>query len=435
MPRHGRRKLFVHVGPAKTGSTSIQRMLHRLSPSLEQVGVHVAPASTVNTAHGQLVMSSNDGHGLLMPPSSGGKALFGSLDDNWQTLFNELRHCGAARSIISSEHFSSPWGRTSSVKRLVALAEAVPVEIEVVACVRPQWQWLEAFWAERVGSLMFMPPFEEWMDTGLGDERLDHGPLFAPWKDAFGQVTVIPLESSRLPDGLLARFLEVLEVDDGRIVAAAKQMPRINRRGGAKPLEVLRLLNIALHRQGLHRWQRGQAVKRLGPLSELLDDNPPFAGLTPEQIGSIVNRFGSRNARFARDYGVDSQGVLFRDEPSDRFVRPTRAAWSDLSDDERLRVTAVVRCRLGLELPEGAVVRSDPRKQTGSVTFEEVVTALSEPARKGLRDWLRAGLTVGIHILRGVGQTRFSAQGVLMLRWLRWQIKSVVRRAWRTAGR
>ena len=424
MPRHCKRKLFVHIGPAKTGSTSIQQMLHRLSASLEQVGVHVAPASAVYGGHGQLVPSARQIN-----------ALSDSLDDRWRALFNELRRCGAPRTIVSSEHFSSPWGRMPSVKRLVALAQAVPVEVEVIACVRPQWQWLEASWTERVWSMMALPSFEEWLDTGLCDERLDYAPLFAPWKDAFGHVTVIPMESSRLPNGLLARFLEVLGVNDGRIVAAATQLPRLNQRRGAKSLEVQRLVSIALHRHGLIRWQRLQAAKRLGGLFELFDDDPSFAGLTSEQIGSITNRFASRNARFARDFEVDAHGILFRDRPSDRFVRPTSAAWDDLSENERMRVQEVVRRRLGLELPEGDIVLSNTRNPNGGLTFAEVTATLSGPRRNRLCGWLRAMLIIGNYILRGVGQTRFSARGVLILRWLRWQTNSVVRLAWRAAGR
>ena len=40
------RKLFAQIGLAKTGSTSIQHMMHVLAPSLEQCGVHVVAASS-----------------------------------------------------------------------------------------------------------------------------------------------------------------------------------------------------------------------------------------------------------------------------------------------------------------------------------------------------------------------------------------------------
>ena len=215
-----------------------------------------------------------------------------------------------------------------------------------------------------------LPPFGDWLDTGLVDQRLDYARVVAPWKDAFGRVTVIPLERSQLPDGLLVRFLHVLGVDDARIEAAAKRMPRHNRRRGAKALEVRRLLCQALHRHGLKHRQRQRVGRKLGMLTELFEDDPPFAGLTRERIDSIIARFASRNARFAHDFGIDADGILFRDEPVDGFVRPSCFAWPDLSDEDRLRANDFARRRLGLHQPNGVKVHKVALKGRGQVTFE-----------------------------------------------------------------
>ena len=419
----GKRKLFVHVGLAKTGSTSIQRMLHRLSPSLEQLGVHVLATIAIRGNHWRLVPRRT--------PESPQSAEF--LEVRWQILFKEVMRCRAPRLVVSAEHFASPWGVAPSVRRFAALAEAANLEIHIVACVRPQWQWLESSWTQRVEGMTALPPFGEWVDTGLEDLRLDFAQVFSPWKEAFGRVTVVPLERSQLPDGLLVRFLRILGVDDARTQAAARQMPRLNRRRGAKALEVRRLLSAAMHRHGLNLRQLRRIGRQLGALSEVFDDDPPFAGLTREGIDSIMARFASRNARFASDFGIDADGILFRDEPADGLARPTCFAWTDLTDEERLSASDFVRRRFGLQLPDGVEVKEKARKRSGQVTFAEVVAGLSDSGKPSWHATLRAVPTRPLEIVRGFGQIRFSAPGVLILEWLRWQVYAMAyyaRRLW-----
>ena len=151
--------------------------------------------------------------------------------------------------------------------------------------------------------------------------------------------------------------------------------------------------------------------------------------MTREQIDSIMERFALRNARFAVDYEVDGEGVLFRDDPVDRFVRPMRAAWTDLDPDERRKVTDFVRCRLGLNLPDGKTTGRGAHKRPGQVTLETLEAELAVTASKGLRDWVRAAWTAGFEIALGLGQIRLSGRGLLILRWLRWRLYRLLQRA------
>ena len=414
MARHAKRKLIVHVGPPKTGSASIQWMLHHLSPSLEQLDVHVVAAESLRGDHRRLT-------GMGTGP--------GTVEDRWRAVHDEVSRCAASRFVMSSEFFSLPGNRSEAVERFVQLRDTANLDMEIVACVRPQWQWLESSWCERIKDGTASPPFAQWVEEMLDDHRLDYARVLDPWKEAVGQVTVVRLERSRLPDGLLPRFLHVLGVDDPRIVAAAARLPRLNSRLGAKLLEVRRLINVALRRQGLDDRQRALAAARLGGLARLLPGDRPFAGLTHEEIRRIGCRCAARNARFARDYGIDGGGALFRDPPTDGYARPERASWDDLGSEEKRAVTAFMRRRFGLELPAGARVRRSMRQQGDGATLDEVQVAIRPPARKTLRQWTRAVVTSGVELLGGVRQTRLSLRGLLILRWLRWRVRSLRRRA------
>lgn len=422
MPRIGKRKLYIHIGLPKTGSTSIQQMLHRLSPSLEQVGVHVVAAS-----------ADGGRHRLEMPMAYERGDRFPAVEANWRALSEELRRCAAPRLVVSNENFSRPRERAHCVPRFAELACSLNLDVEVVACVRPQWQWVEAYYTELIHAMAVVPPFPDWLEAGLNDYHADLEGVAAPWKEAFGRVTVLPIERSRLPNGLLSRVLEFMGVHDDAIVAAAQRLPRLKARAGAKAVEVERLLSIALHSHGLTQQQRLQALHRLGPLSKALCDDLPFAGLTRDQIDAIAKRFAASNARFARSYGV--AGALFQDAPIDRFSRPSRAAWRDLSAAERRKVNDLARRKIGVTLPDGAKVGRDEALRAGQATLVQVVAEFSVPGKPSILDWGRATAASGAVLLRGLAQTRSPAGALAVLRWLRWQVFGLLRRASQLARR
>ena len=391
-------------------------MLHRLSPSLEQFGVHVVAASCGLGQHKLVARLHQE------------SLSFSDVEANWRAVHEEVRQCQAPRLVISNEGFSRRGDRIQTIPRFAKLAQSLDLDVEVLFCVRPQWQWVEASYAERVRSMSVLRPFPEWLETGLNDSRVDFAGVAAPWKETFGRVTVIPVERSRLRNGLLPHILEVLGVDDAAVAAAARRLPGLNSRNGGKLLEVWRLLSIALQGHGADLQQRLRAKVLLRPLSAALDYDPPFAGLTREQIEVIVDRFAGANAHFAREYKVDVDGELFRDAPVDRFVRPTRKSWQDLSDMERQRVVDLVRRKLGVILPDGTKVRPNEAKRAGQVTFEQVAAELAVPRRRGIGDWVGAAFASGKQLLRGLGQIRSTPRALAVFRWLHWQVCGLLHR-------
>lgn len=415
MQSTGKRKLFIHIGPLKTGSSSIQGMLHRLSPALEMLGVHVLATSAVRARH----------H-LVPKRGLGGRPPMHAIQGVWRALHKEVRQCGSPRMVISSEFLSGAVVGAMARPPFLELARTTGIDVEVIACVRPQWQWLESRWAEYVGQMAVVPPFAEWLKRQLDDQAPDYLRMLDPWKAAFGKVTVIPLERSRLPNGLLHRFLEVLGVDDARLLTAVQGMDRRNVRLSAKQLALLHLLTNALHRHGLDREERQRARNRLGDTAALFDDNTPFAPLSREGIDAIRARFSRANARLAREYGLDAGTGLFRNELADDWVRPSMAGWEAYTDAERQRVRDRVRRRLGLTLPDGHPVAGEGRASHGQAPSRRIKAKL---ASSGGGVWLPAGGRAALDLLRGFAHLRMSAQGRSILRWWRWQAHGIAHRA------
>ena len=412
------RKLFVHIGPPKTGSSSIQHMLHVLAPSLEQCGVHVVVASSEHGHHWTLIGGVTDPPRLDMPCSN---PVY-----HWRYVLDELVRCTAERFVLSSERCAIPDARRGVIRRLSLLQSEADVEVEVVGFVRPQWQWAESYWCQSVASGVELRRFEECVGGWFADKRMDYNELdynemFGPWRDSFSAVTVCPLEKSRLPRGLLVQFLSLIGIHDERLARATTRLRRENTRLGAKDLEIRRMVSVALARKGVERRRRTSAVYGLD-LTGVVQEDWPFAGWTREQAMAFDDHMAESNARFARDYGIDNDGLLFRDDfPQDFDKRGRLASWESLSVVERRDVRQHVIRALDVDLEKGWRGGSQVTRSRGL-----------RPPRKSIRlarrllseIWKRGKSVVGHawRLTRAMAQIRLSRKGLLFARWVRWEV-------------
>ena len=328
-----KRRLVVHVGTAKAGSTSIQNLLAARSRRLARAGVHVPLAgggSGLPGAHQGLARELVDPYGAA---------------GNWTRVELEMRRSAAPRFVVSAEAFTGPAHRAKCAERLLGLAAREDLEIDVVGYVRPQWQWLESAYAQQATTGATGESFERFAARLLaagGRTRLDYNTVFAPFRAAFGdRVRVRPLTPAHLPGGLLADFLGVLGVDPG--VGGPAAWSGRNPRPGAKDVEVRRRLCEAAGTAlpGLARALRW--------LPALLVDDAPFAPLADAGIERIRARFAAANERFARDYGIDAQGVLFADDGAGGGRRRNVVRWDELAEAERRRVRRYALDRTGVD--------------------------------------------------------------------------------------
>ena len=327
------RRLVVHVGTLKTGSTTLQAALAGLGPDLRRLGIHVPAAGRGRDGcarHGDL-RHALIGEGRVSPGGA------------WDRLAEEMRRSTARRFVISDEWFAS--AHEPRVPRFIAgFAASYGLDVDVVGYVRPQSQYFESRYAEMVKTNGEQLPFDLFCAASFfrrqarGHAWLNYRRAFAPWRAAFGgRVTVVPVEPSRLPAGVVGHFLGLLGAGE----LAGRRWPPVNKRPGAKETEVRRLAAVALARDGVAGWR--ERLLLLGGLPELLGADAPFAGLSGAQARELTALFDAENAAFVREYGIDHGGALFREPVADGFERPSVARWEDLEDDERRAARDYVR--------------------------------------------------------------------------------------------
>ena len=169
-----RRLLFVHVGPPKTASTTIQRMLRGLGPELLRAGILVPRAGREGVAGGfnHLVSSRLPSHPYHTAWAN----------DPWTALAEEIRGSSARRCVISAEAFSRYRAAMDWPARIAALAEAVDAQVRVIGYVRPQHRMLESIYSQRTKSGDGLVPFDVFKAELLASGEVDWCTLFEPWR-------------------------------------------------------------------------------------------------------------------------------------------------------------------------------------------------------------------------------------------------------------
>lgn len=406
-----RRRLVVHIGMPKAGSTTIQHMLRASALRLRELGVEM-PIDTRGAVEPRL-------RGLpgVVPGMGSDRRHHLERTETWDTLGAQLRRSTARQFVISDEGLLST-ALATPPKQVARLADGSGRDLRLVAYVRPQYQYLESRYSQWVKDGVQWLPFDAFVGAALALRPIDQHPwlnyrqVFGRWRDVFGdRLTVVPLERSSLTHGLWAHFLQLLGACD---MAADTMVPVKNARWGAKSLEVSRLALSAWWWRGWRFRKDHQILNRRIP--GLLGCDEPFAGFTADEAQRLMACFHAENAVFAREYGIDSDGILFRDPVVDDRSRPNVASWSDLEDRERSAVRVLLMKELGVDAESLTRQRSpgraalDSRTRLGSAQWH--ARWLLEPRLPywyGLLRW-RMKRARFVNARRGVVSSRPSAK-------------------------
>ena len=235
-----------------------------------------------------------------------------------------------------------------------------------------------------------------------------------------------------MPEGLLGNFLGIIGVHDERLIDAAIRLPRQNPRLGAKDIEIRRIVALALARRGVEESQRPAVMRGLGDLTHVVGQDWPFAGLTSEQVSAYSDHFAEPNARLARDYGIDHNGVLFQDEvPADWRRRGRAASWDDFGVDERRAVRQHVSQMIGIDIEDGWRGGQGPLLPPMGLPNlrSNPVGAVGAPLLSRTRGRVKSVVGHALRLARAVTQIRLSREGFLFARWVRWEVYEFWRRA------
>jgi len=183
---------LLHIGPHKTGTTSLQGAFHKNRDRLAEHGVHYAGKGRQPRAAAAAVTLERVLDGFSASSAA-----------DWPALVKEVASSDADRVVISSETFAN-----AAPEVAATVIEAFGPQTHVVITLRPLVKLLPSQWQQFVqaGSTI---AYADWLETIFDDDdtsrrsrrfwrRHRHDALAARWADAAGtdNVTVVVLDES-----------------------------------------------------------------------------------------------------------------------------------------------------------------------------------------------------------------------------------------------
>lgn len=162
---------MVHIGPGKTGSTSIQTKLHTHRDGLLSQGLLYPHTGLSGSAHQEISQALADVHGhARLVPGQPRPAPWPAIRDG---LRQEIQQAGLSMALLSYEGFSSLHGIEVSL-----LLEALrPKTTVVVAAIRTPEDHLRSLWTQSVS--VWLPRLACTLRSAHGDGRPNHDTPFA----------------------------------------------------------------------------------------------------------------------------------------------------------------------------------------------------------------------------------------------------------------
>jgi hypothetical protein len=308
-----RARLF-HIGPPKTGTTSLQAAA---SVSRDRLLAHGVRYPGQTQSHRSAVAAFL-GRPLTWVAANASSAPAPAMS-NWDALMDEVEAEQERRVWLGHEYAAGADDATA--KRF---ADAIGPDIQVVITLRPYGAMLPSIWQEynKAGNTGL---FDDWLRGVLNRKRSkqmiervhvrhDQGGLVRRWQRTVGadRVTVIVLDSGR-PSALFETFEAMLGLPIGLLEAAELPPAASNRSLSVPELEFLRRTNVVLRAQGVP-WTDYQRLLAEGGATRMLEKRRPTADeqrlLLPDWAAELADEDSARHVTEIEASGVRVVGDL-----------------------------------------------------------------------------------------------------------------------------
>ncbi|KMO12164.1 hypothetical protein [Methylobacterium platani] len=342
------RRAIIHVGTPRTGTSSLQMLLHTRRDDLGRAGI-LYPALTPASAAAPHVSHQHLGETLdgRRPRRERGK-LLAALD----RALAESRHDVALLS-YESLCLLPPWHRAP--KLLCGLFERRGFRPEILMTVRPQEAYLQSQYTWRIQFLREARAFAAAFEAELRARRFDYTSGLGSWaRAAAWRVHLVPVQDRRSPAPLVERIAAELGLADRLLplLTPADLAYRTNESLGPVGVEVSRRLRAqgAGGAQGLTR----AVTARIDALAhERGLDAEPFRALDAGMIERVRALYGRRNDALARRVWGTGWDSRVADPPARAVNELARLGPATGPESAVAEILGLVRREFADRLPAG----------------------------------------------------------------------------------
>jgi len=286
--------LIIHVGPRKTGTTTIQIALLHNQDRLLKNGVLVPEI-------GRGYPDSAAQHNLaweLLNYNAYKRDL-----GNWEDLLKFLENRTEQKVILSSEVFSS-----LDVEKISKIREYLKqYDVKIITYLRRQDQAFQSIWAQNTKtgeSEKVNGDFYNWLDHNqsfINRHGMDYYKLLDKWSSVFGKDNIIVrvLEKNQLNGTLFSDFLLACEVDNPERYKTCKNQ---NVSPGIKTIILISELKKRLEGK-LDRKTRVRFYSQIGLFGLRQGWSDQKLNLIDEKTyNKIMGRYNKNNQKIAQEY-------------------------------------------------------------------------------------------------------------------------------------
>ncbi|WP_428311554.1 hypothetical protein [Hydrocarboniphaga sp.] len=297
------KKLIVHIGAPKTGTSAIQHFMLRNREALARQGVLYPQGGMLKSAHHLIGAAIHPLRSKRLGSSSREEVLATAI----HAIHDEIATQQPHTLVISTEYL---WGKLSAANVNRLLAAFPGWRVHVVAYLRRQDLLAQSLYVQAVktGTPLSFP---QWVDTAIdsGKAGFFFHEVLSCWRDCGLPVTVDVriYEKSQIGSDICNDFLKVIGADatgpfsfDDRSVNSAPDMVTT---------ELMRMINASMPAKEIAERIRRNIVKHSAPRALFA----PLRYLDAAEVQAFMQRFEADNRRVALDYVKAADGALFRD--------------------------------------------------------------------------------------------------------------------------
>jgi hypothetical protein len=334
------KKIYVHIGWHKTGSSSIQEfLLTNKHDLIEREKIYYPSEGMLICAHHPIAWAFQDKKsspwGIVDIPQEGPEKFI-------QEIYDAAELAGCNSVVISSEEFC--FLNASQIKQFKSALEKYHFDANIVAYIRRQDNLIESAYNMEVkwwGSRLRMS-FQEYVNAHT--PYISYTQVLKGWADVFGVESLIvrPFSQEKLVGGdARDDFCEILKINLSQL---EKSTARINDSLASQSLEFMRLMNSLM----MSREENERILSRLIAF-EISEALPKCVLFSPEERLAFMGRLDATNKEM-HEYSDDVDFLFLNNAvlPEKNHFPLTVAEFNKIyrfvmsSDEENLEATTQV---------------------------------------------------------------------------------------------
>ncbi|WP_319568282.1 hypothetical protein [Cohaesibacter marisflavi] len=282
------KKIVVHIGTYKTGTSSIQYAMAQSRDKLKQQKIHYLETGLHPTLDKHLGFYNL---GYLSQDGKNRGAMWQGVDIEGLAR-QEIAESKCSTFIISEEELSVP--DPIIPQKLSFLKELG--QVQVVLCVRRQDKFLESLYLQfmKEPGRRLRKTFGDFLNDPEIVKRAEFDRIADLWSDIYGRdnITVLDFEVVKAENKLVKNFSQLFGVN------ATFEFPDVRRNTtiSHEMAEIIRRFSIVYPKM-----RRANLTRALNQL----DIAPAKEKYVPEPMAGILPRYQNSNARLKERYGVD----------------------------------------------------------------------------------------------------------------------------------